>query len=151
MYLDPESPGWVTVLYQGVPIGTGELTVEDDACFADIDALPAYAPIQPAMADALRALANRGFLPPGDAGVGGVTPEGDAAGRATLDRQGVVEAALELRDVRGTVLPTQSISLWDGGEGFSLMGWLDIAPAPSPAARRPLPPVAGEGHAPPAA
>jgi hypothetical protein len=140
----------VTVLHQGVPIGVGDLTVDDDAFFADLEALPAYAAIQPAMRDAFRAVANWGFLPPRGAAVGGVTPAGDAAGRAALRGQHTVEAALELRDFRGGVLPTHHVSLRDGGTGFTLMGWIDEAPAPTPAVR-PVPPLAGDGHVPPAA
>jgi hypothetical protein len=119
----------VTVLHQGIPIGTGDLAAADGTWFsANIEALPAYAAIQPALRDAARALANLGFLPPGNAATGGVTPEGDAAGQAAFDRQREICAASELRDIHDTVLPSESLWLMDGGDGFSVMGELGIAP-----------------------
>jgi hypothetical protein len=141
---------WVTVVYEGVPIGAGELTVSDQWFTGDIDPLPGYAAVQPAMAEASRALVNYGFLPPGDGTVGGVTPEGDAAGRKAIARKKAIETALELRDVHGAELSTEFVSLWVRAEGFELIGSFDIAQSTLPARRSP-PPIADGGHASPTA
>jgi hypothetical protein len=139
---------WVSVLYEGVPIGTGHLTVDVGSFRAELDALPGYAPIHAAVEDAWRAIANFGYLPPADATVGGVTPEGDAAGGEAINHQYDIETALELRDVHGNVLAAHEMSLFDEGERFTICGSLGTAPAHSSAVRTP-PPRSDDGHASP--
>src|SRR5689334_5719044 len=122
----------VTVLHRGVPIGEGELALDERLVGGDFAALPGYEGIRPVVRAADRTRANLGFLPPGDAAAGGVNAAGDAAGRAALDRAEVLLAELELREARGGALAHEWLDLWDAPGGFGLMAERGAAPAAAP-------------------
>jgi hypothetical protein len=131
----------VTILHQGIPIGVGDLAVDGTFAGGEVNPLPGYKAIQPTVRQAWRAMSNLGYLPPGPGAAGGVNTAGDAAGREAFERAAVVSRALELRDARGALIPTEWVELTDGGEGsdVSLMAEISIAAAAAPARPRPHP------------
>ena len=141
---------YVTVLHRGVPIGAGELALDDPMGLGDLDPLPAYDSIRAIVRAADRTRRNRGFLPSGDAEVAERTRVEVEAGQRALVRLAALQLHLELRDARGALLATEWIHIWDGdGVRFAAIVAFRAAPAAVPALRHTLP-QGGDAREPPA-
>jgi hypothetical protein len=103
-----------TVLFRGAAIGTLQGEFVDDFCGGDLIPLPAFEAVRPVLADASRALANHGFLPPVGAFAGGVSSEGSRAGSASLREAQELCEHLELRDALGRLMHTDWINIFGG-------------------------------------
>jgi len=124
------------VLFRGAVIGTLHGRIVDDVCGGDLTPLGGFDAIRSAIADASRALANHGFLPP-EAGVaGGVSVEGSEASAIALAAAQELANHLELRDAQGRLLHTDWINIFGGrtpGDPISVMATLHHAPSATPA------------------
>jgi hypothetical protein len=118
----------VIVLYRGMVIGTGDLTVAGRLAAGEISGLPGYRAIRPVVRAAERVRCGLEHEPTGDDDVG-------PAALARLDAFAAVAADLDVRDAGGTPLLAEWIALWDYANGFRLMAELTHLPAATYAAR----------------
>jgi hypothetical protein len=138
-----------TVLYRGAAIATLQGEFVDDFGGGDLRPLPAFDAVRHIVADASRAFANHGFLPPIGAFVGGVSAEGSRAGDASLRAAEDVCDELELRDAQGGLLHTDWIWVYSGrtpDDPIGLIASLHHDPGTTPAPK-PRPPAEESGHA----
>jgi hypothetical protein len=135
-----------TITHRGVPVGDVELDFGgDELTVGLVRPLAGYAAVRPIVRAATDALRNDGF--PGLA----ADPVSPSVGEGALGRNAALGRALELRDERGALVPTDFIDLaeWPG-EATEITTWVRVrhAAAAVPAAGRPPRGAAPEGARP---
>jgi hypothetical protein len=139
-----------TVLLRGAAIGTLQGEFVDNFCGGDLVPLPAFEAVRDTIADASRALANHGFLPPAGAFAGGISNEGSGAGSASLRAAQELCEQLELRDAYGRLMHTDWINIFGGrttDDPILVMATLWHEESGTPASM-PSPGVEDSGHDP---
>ena len=124
------------VLFRGAVIGTLHGQIVEDFCGGDFVPVAGFDAIRGTIADASRALANHGFLPPETGVTGGVSVEGSEASVIALAAAQELANHLELRDARGRLLHTDWINIFGGrtpDDPISVMATLRHAPSATPA------------------
>ena len=139
----------LTLLFRGAAVGELEVEIAEEMLGGTLSPLPGFEVLRAAIGDASRTLGNVGFLPPAGTIVGGVSHLGRAAGDTALAEAQALCDALELRDSRGRLVPTDWINVFGGrtaDDPVCVMATFHQAPSTVPA-RSPHP-QAGDGGRP---